>query len=74
MFLPRSFVYSGVAAVARQVYLHKGLGVGALKRMYGGAKRRGSRPSKHAAGSGSVQRHALQALEKLKIVEKESAG
>lgn len=66
--------YTRVAAIARQVYLHKGLGVGTLKRMGGGCKRRGTRPSHHASGSGSVQRHALQSLEKLKVLEKDENG
>eukprot|EP00158_Paraphelidium_tribonemae_P000380 Partr_v1_DN21936_c0_g1_i1_m64415 putative Ribosomal protein S19 len=61
--------YVRVASLARQVYLRKGLGVGTLTRFHGGKLRRGNRPNHHAHGSGSVVRKALQALEKLKLVE-----
>jgi small subunit ribosomal protein S19e len=56
------------------LYVRPGAGIGALKEMYGGRKRRGTRPSHHAVGSGSVARKVLQALEKLKIVEKTPEG
>merc|ERR1712146_878840 len=35
--------YVRAAAVARQVYIHRGIGVGALRRHFGGAQRRGTR-------------------------------
>ena len=62
------------ASVARQIYLHKGTGVGTLRKIHGGAKRRGCLGSKHAAGSGSVVRKAVQALEKIKVLEKDDKG
>ena len=66
--------YVRVASLARQVYLHKGLGVGTLTKFHGGKKRRGNRPNHHASASGSVIRKALQALEKLRLVEVDSHG
>lgn len=63
-----------LAALARHIYLRKGVGVGALKKVYGGAANRGSRPSRHANASGSVIRKALQALEKLKVLELDPNG
>jgi small subunit ribosomal protein S19e len=63
-----------LAAIARQVYLHKGLGVGTLRRFYGGALNRGQRPSKHSKASGAVLRKALQALEKVKVIEQDQYG
>ena len=63
-----------VAAIARQIYLTKGVGVGALKKYMGGKKRRGNRPNHHASGSGSVIRKAMQALEKLRLVEVDQYG
>ena len=42
--------------------------------IYGGRKNRGTRPSHFALASGSVCRKVLQALEKLKLVEKTAEG
>ena len=63
-----------VASIARHVYLRRSVGVGALSKLHGGRKNRGSRPSFHADGSGSVARKALQALEKMKVLEKDPLG
>eukprot|EP00128_Syssomonas_multiformis_P014900 Colp12_sorted_trinity150504_noHs@481 len=68
------------AAVARRVYLrsgiesNQGLGIGALRKIYGGCRRNGTRPNHHAIGSGSVARHVLKALESLNIVAKAENG
>ncbi|ORY00713.1 40S ribosomal protein S19-A [Basidiobolus meristosporus CBS 931.73] len=62
------------ASVARHVYLHKTVGVGHLRRLHGGRKNRGTCPSHHADGSGSVARKVLQALEKINIIEKAPNG
>lgn len=64
----------GVASIARLVYLNKGLGVGTLRKIHGGSKRRGTRASTHAKASGSIARKALQALEKIKVVECDKDG
>jgi len=62
------------AAVARHIYLRGGVGVGALTKAYGGRINRGSRPSHHVDGSGSVARHTLKGLEKIKVLEKDPKG
>ncbi|KIV83707.1 40S ribosomal protein S19 [Exophiala sideris] len=62
--------YVRAAAVARHVYLRKSVGVGRLRKVHGSTKNRGSRPSHHVDASGSVDRKAMQALEKLGILEK----
>lgn len=54
--------------------MNKGTGVGALKRIHGGKLRRGNRPNHHAKASGSVIRKALQALEKVKVLDKNEKG
>ena len=66
--------YVRAAAVARQVYLNRGIGVGHLAIRYGGARRRGSRPNRFQRGSHLVARSALQSLEKLGLVEKHGDG
>ncbi|CAG8540988.1 10234_t:CDS:2 [Funneliformis caledonium] len=63
--------YVRAAAVARHVYLRNGVGIGALKKIHGGRKRRGTRPSHHSKSSGSVARKVLQALEKINVLEKD---
>ena len=40
----RDWLYVRAAALARKVYLRAHLGVGALKKIYGGSKNSGSRP------------------------------
>lgn len=66
--------YVRAASVARHVYLRKSVGVGALRKVHGGQKNRGSRPSHHVDASGSVDRKILQALEKIGIVEQHEKG
>ena len=63
-----------IASVARHIYLRKGVGVGGLKKNYGGRKSRGNRPNHHGDGSGSIARKVMQALEKIKVLEKDEAG
>eukprot|EP01080_Neovahlkampfia_damariscottae_P010533 gene10533-3054_t len=66
--------YVRVAAVARNIYLRPGTGVGALTHRYGGPKRLGYRPVHHGTGSPAVARKALQELERLGLVEKTKTG
>jgi len=59
-----------IATIARHIYLRPGVGVGALKKIHGGRnRRRGVRPEHHAEGSGAVNRRAMQALEKIRVLE-----
>lgn len=62
------------ASVARHIYLRKHVGVGALRKLHGGASNRGNRPSHHAESSGSVERKVLQSLEKIGVLEKDPRG
>ncbi|OMJ12609.1 40S ribosomal protein S19-A, partial [Smittium culicis] len=66
--------YTRCASIARHIYLRGNVGVGALTKLHGGRYRRGSRPSIHADGAGGVARRALQALEKIGILEKDKNG
>lgn len=43
----------------RQIYLKQGIGVGALRRIYGGAQRRGVRRKTTVKGAGGCIRHVL---------------
>ncbi|KAF1859800.1 hypothetical protein Lal_00027982 [Lupinus albus] len=67
-----NFVYT--ASMARKIYLRGGLGVGAFRRIYGGSKSNGSRPSHFCKSSGGIARHILQQLEINKIVEIDPKG
>ncbi|KAH8926794.1 40S ribosomal protein S19-A [Atractiella rhizophila] len=66
--------YVRAAAVARHIYLRKHVGVGALRKLHGGSKNRGNRPSHHYDASGSVERKIVQALEKIKVLELDERG
>ncbi|KAL1956735.1 hypothetical protein VTO42DRAFT_6885 [Malbranchea cinnamomea] len=63
--------YVRAASVARHIYLRKTVGVGRLRKVHGGTKNRGSRPSHHVDASGAVDRKILQALEAIGVVEQD---
>jgi small subunit ribosomal protein S19e len=56
------------------VYVNKGLGIGTMKKIHGGRVNRGNRPHHNGSSSGSVARKAIQALEKMRIIEKDPKG
>jgi small subunit ribosomal protein S19e len=63
------------ASMARKIYLRGGhVGVGAFRKIYGGRKNNGSKPSHYKKASGGVARYILQELEKLKVLEKDPKG
>ena len=66
--------YIRAASIARRIYLHGGIGIGAFKKIYGASQRRGSRPARFSTASGSVVRHALKQLTKIKVVEIDQKG
>jgi len=66
--------YVRAAGIARHIYLRKHVGVGALRKLHGGAKNRGNRPSHHFDASGSIERKILQALEKINVLEQDDRG
>jgi hypothetical protein len=51
------------ASIARKVYLKPGVGIGALRKWYGGQYRRGSRAKVSQKAAGGVIRSILQQLE-----------
>ncbi|CZT25347.1 probable 40S ribosomal protein S19 [Ramularia collo-cygni] len=67
----QDWFYIRAASVARHVYVRKTVGVGRLRKVHGGTKNRGSRPSHHVDASGSVDRKVFQALEKIGVLEKD---
>lgn len=67
--LNRLYVFA--AAVARQVYVRQGLGIGQLRVKYGGRnKRKGVHPEHFKKGSGGMIRHILKQFEQIGYVEK----
>ncbi|OAF69759.1 40S ribosomal protein S19 [Intoshia linei] len=68
---PDWFIVRCSSMLRRMYFRNKLMGVGNVKKMYGGRKRRGSKPSHFAKGSGAVARYCLQSLEKLDYVEQE---
>jgi len=66
--------YIRAASIARRIYLRGGVGVGAFRKVYGGSKHNGSRPSHFSYASGSIIRHILKQLEQLKVIEKDPKG
>ena len=71
--LPTKFSL-GTASMARKIYLRGGLGVGMFRRIYGGSKNNGTKPSHFAKSSGGVARAVLRELERIKVVEKDPKG
>ena len=66
--------YIRAASVARKIYLHKGLGIGGLRRWYGGRHRRGTLPETFAKAAGGILRHIVKQLESMKVVEINEKG
>ncbi|XP_036603010.1 40S ribosomal protein S19-like [Trichosurus vulpecula] len=63
-----NWFYTRAASTAWHLYLRGGAGV---TKIYGGRQRNGVMPSHFSRGSKSVARRVLQALEGLKMVEKD---
>ena len=66
--------YIRAAAIVRKVYLRQGTGVGALKKRFGGAYRRGAAPERHQDGAGGLIRTILLSLDELNITEAHGKG
>lgn len=69
-----NFWYVRCASVLRQIYVNQQIGTRRLSRHYGGRKRRGVKPERHAPAGGSTIRKAMQALEKAGLLIKEKDG
>ena len=57
------------ASVARKIYLRQNVGVGRLRKIYGGKQRNGARPPHKAIASGAVIAAALKNLESMGVIE-----
>ncbi|MHA1961217.1 MAG: 30S ribosomal protein S19e [Candidatus Thorarchaeota archaeon] len=63
--------YVRCASVLRKIYLKGPVGTQRLRIVYGGRKRRGTKPNRFQRGSGAVIRTALQQLEKAGFIKKQ---
>merc|ERR1712121_253671 len=72
--LDPDWFYVRAASVARHVYLRPNVGVGAIRKIYGGTKRNGTRPNHFCLSSSSVARKVLQSLEGIKLITKDVNG
>merc|ERR1719340_127030 len=66
--------YTRLASMARHIYVRSPVGVATMTKIYGVRRNNGSCPSHWRRGSGSIARKGLQALEQLKLVEKDANG
>ncbi|TKC34021.1 hypothetical protein EI555_000081 [Monodon monoceros] len=69
-----NWFYTQAASTAWHLYLQGGAGVGSMTKIYEGCQRHGVMPSHFSRGSKSVARRVLQALDGLKMVEKDQDG
>ena len=66
--------YVRAASIIRRIYLTPGIGVGALRHIYGSLNRRTKGRPHHTPASGGIIRHVFHQLEKLQLVEKTPNG
>lgn len=68
------YVFALTASTVRHLYLRGGAGVGSMTKIYGSRQRNGVCPAHYSVGSKNVARKVLQALELLKMIEKDPNG
>eukprot|EP00439_Symbiodinium_sp_Y106_P015368 s5202_g2.t1 len=68
------WLYVRTASMVRKIYIRKGMGVGAFKKVYGGQKRRGTCTNVFTKSSGKIARYILQQLEDMGLVEHDEQG
>eukprot|EP00584_Thalassiosira_punctigera_P001221 CAMPEP_0172544578 /NCGR_PEP_ID=MMETSP1067-20121228/14696_1 /TAXON_ID=265564 ORGANISM="Thalassiosira punctigera, Strain Tpunct2005C2" /NCGR_SAMPLE_ID=MMETSP1067 /ASSEMBLY_ACC=CAM_ASM_000444 /LENGTH=149 /DNA_ID=CAMNT_0013331161 /DNA_START=133 /DNA_END=582 /DNA_ORIENTATION=+ len=66
--------YIRAASIARKVYLSPGVGVGQLRKWYGGNDKRGTRTEHFRKANAGVIRTVLIQLEEMKVTEKCDGG
>jgi small subunit ribosomal protein S19e len=66
--------YIRAASVARKVYLRPGVGVGQLRKWYGGNMRKGTRTEHFRKANSGIIRSVLLQLEEMKVTEKCESG
>ena len=68
------WLYVRAASIVRKIYVRSGTGVGALKKVYGGQKRRGTLTNVYTTGSGKIIRYLIMQLEELGLLEQDDKG
>uniref|UniRef100_A0A7S1V0T6 40S ribosomal protein S19 n=1 Tax=Grammatophora oceanica TaxID=210454 RepID=A0A7S1V0T6_9STRA len=66
--------YIRAASIARKVYLRPGIGIGQLRKWYGGNARRGAKTEHFRRANGGIIRSVLLQLEEMKVCEKLPSG
>jgi small subunit ribosomal protein S19e len=66
--------YIRAASIARKVYLRPGVGVGMLRKWYGGSYRRGARTEHFRKANSGIIRSVLIQLENMRVLEKVEGG
>uniref|UniRef100_A0A0K8TQC6 Putative 40s ribosomal protein s19a n=1 Tax=Tabanus bromius TaxID=304241 RepID=A0A0K8TQC6_TABBR len=66
--------YVRCASILRHLYHRSPAGVGSITKIYGGRKRNGVHPSHFCRAADGAARKALQALEKMGLIEKHADG
>ncbi len=74
--LPQSsdWWYTRCASILRKVYIEGPIGIGGLKKEYGGRGARGTIGKNKVSGGGAIVRNALQQLEKAGLVKTDKKG
>merc|ERR1712151_158770 len=68
------WLYTRAASMVRKIYIRRGIGVQAFRKIYGGKMRRGTRTNIFSKGSGKIARYCLQQLEEMGLVEQDENG
>eukprot|EP00441_Pelagodinium_beii_P035791 CAMPEP_0197650932 /NCGR_PEP_ID=MMETSP1338-20131121/31251_1 /TAXON_ID=43686 ORGANISM="Pelagodinium beii, Strain RCC1491" /NCGR_SAMPLE_ID=MMETSP1338 /ASSEMBLY_ACC=CAM_ASM_000754 /LENGTH=159 /DNA_ID=CAMNT_0043225451 /DNA_START=59 /DNA_END=538 /DNA_ORIENTATION=+ len=68
------WLYVRTASMVRKIYIRKGMGVGAFRKVYGGQQRRGTCTKVFSKGSGRIARYIVQQLEEMGLVEQNEDG
>jgi small subunit ribosomal protein S19e len=63
--------YIRAASTLRKIYIHPGIGVAKLRKIYGGRKNRGHKPEHKYKASGKILREIVHQLEKAELVKNE---
>merc|ERR1719454_663555 len=68
------WIYTRAASIVRKIYIRGGVGIGALRKIYGGQFRRGTCTNIYTKGSGKILRYIVQQLEEMGLVEQDEEG
>lgn len=66
--------YTRCASILRKVYIEGPIGIGGLKKEYGGRSARGTIGKNKVSGGGAIVRNALHQLEKAGLVKADKKG